>query len=1287
MKIKLHFLLSTLFLLGAYLIKGQTTLSNRGCGSDVLPQQFETWVQSITPITSKNTVGQIQSVFNIPVIVHVIHNNEPINTVNALTGGNLNAAQIIDQINILNRDFNGTNADTVLIPAAFKSVQGKFQFNFCLAVVNPTGGILAEPGIDRINRNTKGWTAPPYSRTYIDGTIKPNSIWDPSRYLNMWVCGISGSILGYATFPNPGTSGLSGLNPPYGSLTTDGLVMRNNAFGSIGTAATGGPYSLGRTTTHEIGHWLGLRHIWGDNGQCSGSDFCNDTPPQRGGTVTPMGANYGCPTFPLHAATCTLGGFSNPNGDMFMNYMDYTNDACMYMFTKDQKNRAQLIMTNSPLRATLLTSTVCNLPSAVNDIGILYVSSPTYSQVINCTTTISPFVVLFNFASNNITSATFSYNVDGVNTSTMAWAGVLAPSTSTTISMPTITNISNGAHIYNVGVYGPNGVADSYTINNVNNQNFSIGGNFSVSITGNTTICQGSTTTLTANSSATNYTWNPGVILNSVAVVNPNSSTVYTLTANNGTCTNTRTVSVITNTFAPICINSPSICSGNSATLIPCGGVSYTITPGGNTIVNPTNTTTYTVLGITSGGCFGTASGTVTVMPLPTLSLAATPATSICAGNSASIFPTGACSYTINSAQPGVPFVVSPLSTTIYTVIGTDCSNGCTGIQTITIPVNNNGITLNISSSSPSVCSGNSATLSVSGGASSFTWNTSANSNSIVVNPSTTTNYSVIGTNGSCTGTAAITISASPLPSLSVSNQTICAGGSATLNAFGTNTYLWDNASTSNSIVVTPSVNTTYTVTGTDFNLCSITETVNVSIGSGLSLNLISNPLSVCAGATATIIATGATSYTWSNGANSHSIIVSPSATTTYSVIGDANFCVGTASITIPLVNAPFITFSVSPSASLCAAIPVTITASGASTYSWNTTSLSNSIIVTPSATTTYSLSSFNGICKADTNIIIYYSTPPSVSISASPSFTICGGQTLSLTAHGTYSQYVWSNSITSPSISVTPSTSTSYTVFASGSAGACSSSAIVTISVSGAAPISSVSVSSSGCGTLCLGSASVITTGGKAPYTYSLSNSSCTSMPCSNLCSGLYKLYTFDSLGCNSFNIFSIAASSNNLYANLTSTNASCNTCNDGMISANSGGGITPYSYTWSPNGGNASTAVGLTAGCYTLDITDSNGCLIKANACIGFITNLEEHLISEALFVYPNPASTNITIEYHESTFNYTIYNNIGQIMSSRKNVHHAALEDVSDYAKGVYFLEIELQTTKTFKKIVVE
>jgi hypothetical protein len=296
--------------------------------------------------------------YTLPVIVHVIHNGEAVGT-----GYNINALQIKSQLDVLNEDYRNTNADGSLTPTIYQPLRADMEVQFVPAKFDPNGNLLAEPGIDRVNRNTKGFTAPPYgtaagNTAYIDNTIKPATYWDPSRYINIWVMDINGGILGYAQFPN-NTAGLGGLNTIGGAASTDGVVVSYLAYGSrakypAGNFGAANPYDKGRTLSHELGHWFSLRHIWADDntapaGNCSGSDYVNDTPNQAI-------QNFGCVTFPH--ITC-----SN-TGDMSMNYMDYSDDACLYMFSQGQKDRLQAVMVATPRRSELATSTV-GCPSLV----------------------------------------------------------------------------------------------------------------------------------------------------------------------------------------------------------------------------------------------------------------------------------------------------------------------------------------------------------------------------------------------------------------------------------------------------------------------------------------------------------------------------------------------------------------------------------------------------------------------------------------------------------------------------------------------------------------------------------------------------------------------------------------------------------------------------------------------------------------------------------------------------------------------------------------------------------
>jgi hypothetical protein len=648
-------------------IQMQMQAQVRTCGTPDLPQQFETWLQNFnTPVSpGKYSSASIQSIFNIPVIVHIIHNNESVNSISATGGNNLNAAQVMDQINILNKDFNGTNADTNLIPSVFKPFLGKFQINFCLAVVNPTGGVLAEPGIDRINLVAQGWAGLPYSSAYITSTVKPASIWDPNKYFNIWVAPLSGGLLGYATFPNPGTSGLSGITGSFGTTTSDGVVILNSSFGSIGTAQSG-PYNKGRTATHEVGHWMGLRHIWGDS-NC-GTDFCNDTPPAQT-------ANYNCPNFPYKLGTCT----GNTTGEMTMNYMDYTNDACMYMFTADQKYRAQLILTNSPMRAALITSTVCNLPSITEDIGISYVAYPTYSGSVNCSDYIDPIVSLTNYGSVPLNSAVLSFNVDGVNTQTLSWTGAAAPNTSFTVALTQISGLSFGAHIFNVTVSAPNGGVDNNLSNNNSQQQFSIINNFAFSASSGN-VCLGNSIVLNANG-ATSYSWSTGATTSSVSL-NPNTTTTYTVTGYLGLCSVPRTVTVTVQTPPVVLLNKTQVCEGLPTQIGASGASSYAWSSGENSSsisVTLYANTIYTVSGFTSIGCSSSQTFTIQVNPQPIISIVpSSPICSSCNNGSLSVNASGGSApYTYNWT-PGNIATQSALDLEIgcYTVTVTDAA-GC----------------------------------------------------------------------------------------------------------------------------------------------------------------------------------------------------------------------------------------------------------------------------------------------------------------------------------------------------------------------------------------------------------------------------------------------------------------------------------------------------------------------------------------------------------------------------------------------------------------------------------
>lgn len=259
---------------------------------------------------------QNRSVVTIPVVFHIVYYN---------TAQNISNTRITDQLAVLNKDYRKLNTDANLVPSAWSSIAADCEIEFCLAQRDPNGN--ATTGIERIQTTTASWTTNDHVKFASQGGA---DAWDRSKYLNIWVCSISGGILGYSTFPG-------------GPAANDGVVL---SYQYVGTTGTSYPYNKGRTATHEIGHWLNMRHIWGDDGtSCSGSDNVGDTPNQSS-------ENYGCPTYPLTDA-CT----ASAPGVMFMNYMDYTDDACMYMFTTGQKTRMWATLNGS--RLSIQTSNGC----------------------------------------------------------------------------------------------------------------------------------------------------------------------------------------------------------------------------------------------------------------------------------------------------------------------------------------------------------------------------------------------------------------------------------------------------------------------------------------------------------------------------------------------------------------------------------------------------------------------------------------------------------------------------------------------------------------------------------------------------------------------------------------------------------------------------------------------------------------------------------------------------------------------------------------------------------------
>ena len=326
---------------------------------DILIDEFNCLNNALCSTLEIELFYQPRPIVTIPVVFHIVHFGEAIGT-----GRNISTAAILSQINVMNEDFRRLNSDINSTPAAFRGGSDDALIEFCLAQQDEFGNPTT--GIERILGSQQAYTAASF-----DALEKPTSVWDRDKYLNFWTCDIN--LSGYAKFPG-------------GPASTDGVVVLYDQVGDIGLLP---PFDLGRTATHEIGHWLDLKHIWGDAPGCNNDDLVNDTPLQD--IETPIGT---CPSFPFTDACSPI-----YPGIMFYNQMDYSGDACLTMFTVGQTGRMDAALFGP--RSSLLTSQGCVAP---------IIAPPVVSFFANTTNICKNACVSFTVNStNNPTSWSWSF--------------------------------------------------------------------------------------------------------------------------------------------------------------------------------------------------------------------------------------------------------------------------------------------------------------------------------------------------------------------------------------------------------------------------------------------------------------------------------------------------------------------------------------------------------------------------------------------------------------------------------------------------------------------------------------------------------------------------------------------------------------------------------------------------------------------------------------------------------------------------------------------------------------
>lgn len=632
-----------------------------------------------------------------------------------------------------------------------------------------------------------------------------------------------------------------------------------------------------------------------------------------------------------------------------------------------------------------------------------------------------------------------------------------------------------------------------------------------------TAICIGQQPATIVASGALTYSWLPVVGLSSATgatvSASPPATTNYTVFGSNSFgCKNYTTTTITINTLPTISVSNASICLGQkTATLTATGGNTYVWTPtatlssstGSVVLANPILTTTYTILGTDAKGCKNFTTAKVTVMPLPVVTSSNS---SICLGQtSATLIANGASTYTWNpasslSSATGSLVIGTPTATTIYTVTGTNAM-GCTNFTTLFVQVNPLP-TITVVASASAICKGQQTANLIASGGLSYTWtpasgiNTTTGAN-VIASPLTTKTFTVLSTNSfGCVNYATTTITVNALPLINVSEASICSEQqTATLTASGANTYAWAPAnsltpSTGSVVTGSPSANTTYTVLGTDANGCKNFVTTKITV---LDLPLINtNNPSICTGQqSATIIATGAMSYTWAaapnlSATNGSVVVANPTVTTVYYVTGvDENGCYATSVSTVSMQSPPII---VANSPTICIGQQTAnLVASGAVTYTWSPNLNLNSVTgtsvgATPSITSTYTVEGTdnNGCNNVKTTTVTVLGLP---ALSVTNSSICLGQQVATLTVSGA-STYTWVPSLTTGAvINVFPTVNTTYSVIGKDLSG-CMNYTVATVFINPLPSISATSMS------ICLGqqTATLVASGGVA-YTWEPSN------------------------------------------------------------------------------------------------------------------------------------------------------------------------------------------------------
>ncbi|PCJ84382.1 MAG: hypothetical protein COA57_09285 [Flavobacteriales bacterium] len=1089
--------------------------------------QAELQLQKAITKSQQNQSKTPPPVYTIPTVVHVVYRTAT---------ENLTDAQVITMIADLTADFRRTNSDASNTPAAFLGVAADMEIEFCLAQVDPSGN--ATNGIERRQTTVTSFTTNDAVKFFSSGGLDS---WNVNDYFNIWLCNLGGGLLGYGEFPTGTPSNTYGAVSHY--CTAKGTCP---------------PYNLNRTTTHEMSHCFNLRHIWGDDGgSCAGSDLVGDTPNQADNT-------FGCPSYPT-----TDGCSPSSPGIMFMNYMDYSNDACMNMFTEGQKTRARNAIT--AYYPSLITSTKCTPPN----------SPPTCNFSASPSTITEGGTIDFTDLSAGLpTSWDWTFQSGSPGTSTTQNPSGIVYNTAGTYNVTLIaTNAFGTCTLTQSITVIPNVGCD--TLNNpppgtiVSYQG------------GNGYVCGWNTTYQDVSKanyfdSYSPYTHVTGGLFNiRSAYDDGNGASVdFSIWDNSGTGGEPGTVIAS--------VNVPLI---TLAAIVPTGigAIVEVLYPSPIQVTGPYYMGVQ-MNGFGSGDSLGLRSN-FDGDSNPNLAWEEWGA------------GFGGGWYAFDDASSwglSISIYVSPYMTDIPPT-ATATSSGTSGCE---------GTALNFDGTS-------------SVNASSYDWDFPGGTPGSSVNSTASITYNTSGTytayltvNSACQSRdvdSITNITIYPTPSVTITtNNVTCNGaldGTTTANPSGGTSpysYSWSDPGSQTTQTATGLGPGTYFVTVTDNNGCEGIQSTNISQPSPITTTTTTTDANCGANdGTATASATGgAGSYTfvWDNGQTSTT--ATGLAAGTYTVTAtDANGCTQTATATVNNVGGGGFTATVSAIDLACNGDNngmATSAPSGGSTpytYQWGSNAGNQS---TQTATGLSAGIYYVTITDATSCSVIESDTisePSAISINTSSTDETCGSAdgTASVNASGGTSpyNYNWSDGQTTQTATGLSQSTISCTIT---DANNCTQTANATINnISG--PSASASSTDITCNGNNDGTATANASGGTSPYIYNWSSGG-TSATENNLTQGTYTVTITDDNGCTATSSVTINEPSA-LGSSASATDANCNGDSDGSATASATGGVTSYSYLWNDGQTNA-TATGLTANTYNVTITDASGCTSTASATV---------------------------------------------------------------------------------------